>query len=832
MKKILFLTLITVLVLFTFWSCGLKIPEELPENVKVEFTKHVEFPITTLDYNLKDLIKPAIEELESMGLRQINDSPLTLEYSTSLEFSAKELLTELENNVENAISQFASNMSFSFSVDDVFNTFEDSETAITLPTIEKISDSINVDPIRFSDLQIFSGLIRVSPFITNISTSIQITTNQFESIHIVRGTLSITKDPEISELEVGIKINDVEYKDGDVITDITLEDNQEITLVATYNGSETKDVDITVGISGITIDKGTGLNISDITINPNLSSISIDNKEWQLTLDGSLVTLFDFEATNLNVSSEFSVKSGSQIIATGEGTIIEFDSTKRINANDDLIIEATLTLSGDDVDIDLTSPVSYEITPNVSVKNIYNYPILFEQFIPLPDNIIETKVGTGTAILEFNGITIEDATGAVFDNIVTNNVTTDTKSLIFNFANISLPATIQLATISGEVTGNEISFEISISDDFEIERAKISDTLLSNAKQDFSYEITQDIKDFINSLDATTIINFTYNATNISGLMIRVDSNFFEDQNITINNSGNIKISNSLQCIDFNTLNKIYLTIEATGTPEISNIKKGNTYGIDISISDYTFEFDNFDIKSQTLEILPQTTIVDFSTIEFSDILSDLNFDIYMPIKFQATNTTIAATLTSVISGKEEKFPLNQEKDVGNYIRDLIKSSSPLTLAASITTDPGILRKNSIFGFEGSLRLPVAGTPTSEISLYEEKIDLSEIKPLLDILDSATLTFGVWENSTGIPLMLKLENDETSITFTIDESTPVLSVTKAELDSLIPSATISILLPKDKHISINLNGNIKVAPYILLDLKVATNVSIALEGGE
>lgn len=824
MKTILYILLIFGL-LFAFWSCGLKIPEKLPDSVSLEFTKHVEFPITTIDYSMQGLTEPFISQFEEEGFYKVSDAPLTLSYSTSVEFSPKDLFTELENNVKDTLTNFASNISFSFSVDEVFDLTLDNQT-ITLPSISGVSGTFAVSSILLSDVQLISTTIPV--FNGSTSTSIPISTDQFNSIHLVQGVLNVSKastDIDLNQLELGFIVNDTEYKDGDILTDLLLENNQNITLVATYNGTGAGEVDISVKLSNLEVDKGTGLEISNFVISPTIDPISIDNQNWQLTLAGNLQISFTVNATNLELTSEVVVKSGDQIIASGSP--VTFDASKIINANDDLNIEATLTLAGSNVDIDLTSPITYNVIPNVSIENIYNYPVNFEQVIELPNNIVETTIGTGAVILDFTGVSIIEATGSVYDATITNTLISNATSLILDFSDISLPSTILLSTISGKIEGQEISFSGHLSDDFEIAKAKISNELLSSANQNFSYDIPQEIKDFVNSLDATILINLTYNATDISGLTLKIQSNFFEEKDIVIDNSGEATISNQIQHIDFNTLNNISLTIEATGTPEITNIKKGQTYGIDISTSLPIFELDNFDVKSQSFEVLPPTTIFDFSTMEGTEILSNLDFDIYMPVEFKSTNTTVNSTLTFLVSGTTIKIGNNDpEIDLGSHIYDIIKTSSPLTISASLTTSSGILSKDSVFGLSGSLTLPLEGTPTSDIKLYETSLELSDIDPLIDIVDSATLTFANWENTTGISINLSLN----TLDFVIGDSTPVISLSNEDLNNLIPQSTLSIFLPKDEFIQFNNNGYIKIAPYILLDLKIATSISFG--GGE
>ncbi|MBT1247952.1 MULTISPECIES: hypothetical protein [unclassified Thermosipho (in: thermotogales)] len=823
MKKIIFITIIALL--FVFWSCGI-VPKKLPNTLSIKLTKHVEFPITTMNFSIPKLIDPLLDKLNETGFYISKDNPITLTYATSIEFSPGKMIDEISQNITKSLSDVATSLSFSFSVDNI--TALNTQQEIQLPTIQDSSDNFNLTSINIGDITLFSTSIYVDPAYPNATVEISFSTDKFSSINIYESILSINKtssEVDPSKVELEIIINGTKYTNNDIISNLTVRNGDKITLVATYTGTNSGNVNINTKLLSVKINKGTGLNIENVNINPSLSPIIIDDQNsWMLKLSGTLDTSFSFDATNLNIDKEIVVKSGSTIVA--QGNPLTFDNTKTIDAKIPLNIDATLTLYGNNVDIDLTQPISYNVIPNITIESIYNYPVNLEQYISLPSEILESEIGTGTLYIEFLGLSSVDATGLITDGTSTHNITSINNSLAIDLSNICLPATFNLNYISGNVDNNVINIKTSLSDDFEIRKAKISNSLLTSAYKEISYEIPQQLKDYLNTVDATILIQFDYNATNVSDLTLKIQSNFFENKDIYISNSGSTTISNTTQTIDFSTLNNISITVDATGNPIITNIKKNESYGIDIFVSIAKFELDNFIIKNQEIEVLPKTTLLDFSTNKELELIKNLESNISMPIEFKATDTTIDATVSLLVSGNLVKLQLGEMVNIGPILSNLIKNASPITISASLTTDNGILNQNSVFGFDAIMNLPLSGTPLVDTPILEENFDISDLRDLVDILDTATLTFNQWKNTTGLTAKLKILNKE----ITIGESTPVISFTHEDFVNLLEPSTISILLPKDEYIQINKNGIIDISPYIIIDLTVATKVSF--EGRE
>ncbi|ABR30742.1 hypothetical protein SU69_04505 [Thermosipho melanesiensis] len=823
MKKIILMILVIVLI-FIVWSCGLKIPERLPKNVNINYSKHLEFPITTIKTSLAEFANPLIKKFEDMGFYVSNENPITLSYATSIEFSPAKMLEELNQTIKQNLSDFATSISFSFSIADISNLSISDQ--IILPEFQPLTDTLDIDSINIGDITLLSTSITLynGSFILDIPFS----TDKFSSINILEALLNINKNSteiDVSKVELEILINDQKFVDNSLIQNLTLNNGDTLTLVATYTGTTPGNLDISMVLSSVNINRGNGLNIENVSIHKSLSPINIDNKIWNLYLFGTLDTSFNLEATNVNINTEIIVKSNSEIIA--QGNPVTFDQNKKISADIPLNIEATITLSGNNADIDLTTPVSYTITPNISIEKIKNYPVNLEQYIALPEEILETEIGTGTLYINFSGLTNIDATGLINDGTNTSNLFVLGNSIALDLSNISLPATFTLQFVSGDVDNNTISFTSSLSDDFEISQAKISNSLLSNSKHEILFNFPHELKDYLNTADATVLIQLDYAATNISDLTLKIQSNFLENKDIPISGKGTESISNTVKTIDFSSMDSISITIEATGNPIISNVKKSEIYGIEISATIPEFEIDNFNVKSQKIGILPELTFIDFSSNDdAASILKNFETEISMPIKYLSTDTTIDSTLSLLISGELVELKNGDEIDIGPILNQLIKNASPITFAASLTTDSGILTKTSIFGLDATLILPLSGTPLTDTPIFEETIDISDLKDLVDILDSATLKFAEWKNTTGINAKVKILDKE----FALAESTPILSLSHEDFLNLLNPSTLSILLPKDIYFEFNQEGVLDIAPYIVLDLTVATNIS--LEGRE
>ncbi|QTA38609.1 hypothetical protein JYK00_03610 [Thermosipho ferrireducens] len=825
-RKFLFMVVI-VLILAVFWSCGLKIPGKLPSKVGVKYTKHIEFPITTMKISMENLVNPMIEDAQQSGFQVVNRNPLTLSYGTSVVISPVSLLGDIENQIKNSINGFSQTLSFQINTDEIFSNITTLNGSISLPGFSPISGDIAAKSANIGDIEIVNSVD--VPVVAGTSVYIDLGTLSFDFtwIHVVSAILEISTsvvdgNVDVSEIELVLgtvpsikpgEINDMYFYDGDMVG-----------INATITGAGAGTVRVSITLKNVVIDEAKGIDMDKypVTINIPDTHIDISPENWQITLSGIFVTNFTVDATNLKVVKNIEVTSGGATVASGDPVV--FDSSKIITVSNGLDVTGTITLKGTPVDIDLKTPITYEIVPDINIESIKNYPVDTALFIPLPDNVDMTKIGTGTFNVEFLGITINEATGTLTDGTITRNVQISGNVLSIDAAGIELPATLTLNQISASVDNgvSKIDYTGHLSNDFAIEKVVVSPTLLASAAQNVNIDVS-DLAQFVNSLDATIVINVSYVATGISNLTISATSNILEDKTIVISGTGESSITNDVKTIDFSTLNSIDFSIEASGDLVLSNIEKGKDYGVDVTITMPIFEVDKVDLKGQKYTFGDPITLFDFSNLgQDLEFLKNMDLAFSAPVTFKSTNTTIEATITLDISGTPVSISIGGSTDISEIIKQVLKDGALLTLSISIETSQGILSKDSEFGVDTSLIFAFEGTPNVNTVVADGYVDLLDLKGLAEIIDSATLTFAYWKNTTGLKTVFNIGG----INFNIGTATPALNLNKEQINSLASDNTYySIILPAGEKVSLNADGCIDVAPYISVDLTVATQVT-------
>jgi len=142
MRK-LYLVFVAVLIGLFLFSCGLKLPSKAPEKVKVQYTKYLEFPITTLDLKVSDFVDSLLQE-SIPGLSVVKADPISIKYATSIEYSPGTFLQDIENSIQTEFQSFE--QSFEYRVDSSY--FLSTVTGkVTLPTLQPIQQSVSVDAV-------------------------------------------------------------------------------------------------------------------------------------------------------------------------------------------------------------------------------------------------------------------------------------------------------------------------------------------------------------------------------------------------------------------------------------------------------------------------------------------------------------------------------------------------------------------------------------------------------------------------------------------------------------------------------------------------------------
>jgi len=112
--------------------------------------------------------------------------------------------------------------------------------------------------------------------------------------------------------------------------------------------------------------------------------------------------------------------------------------------------------------------------------------------------------------------------------------------LKYPFANVSLPSYVDII-LEANVTDSAISYQAVLPDDQDITigTAKVSEDLLQGNAISMNYPIPEDVKNLVNSLDATAVINVDYSIKGItSPISLAVSSNIFDPAILSFSNTG------------------------------------------------------------------------------------------------------------------------------------------------------------------------------------------------------------------------------------------------------------------------------------------------------
>jgi len=831
MRK-LYLVFVAVLIGLFLFSCGLKLPSKAPEKVKVQYTKYLEFPITTLDLKVSDFVDSLLQE-SIPGLSVVKADPISIKYATSIEYSPGTFLQDIENSIQTEFQSFE--QSFEYRVDSSY--FLSTVTGkVTLPTLQPIQQSVSVDAV---DIGSFTIAENQSMPVANGTNIIELPSSVLNSL--------IFSEANLKSVDVQFTINGVSASNAFMIVDgvsypITVNGTKNLTNVMIKKTSTVK-IKFDSSSSGLAqatlkflnqkVDYFKNLDttqLSDGKISINVTqNIPITTGTWKLALGGNVDVNLNILGFSGNISQSYTAKSGTITIGSGSSLNltcnIGFDGTKLFTVGDGIVLDGVVELSGT-VSADLRTPPSITITPNVNITKIENYPLSVT--VPLPNNVqsVSFTNDSGYMLLKLSGVTLTAVSGTFGSNSLSLS-----GGIVLPFGGISLPSTIN-AQISGDVNSNEISYTLELPEDQTIKISNAEITGISIDPVTINEPVPSSVKDFANSVKATIKVKLNYDVTNISGVSLNVTSNIFDTGNGTHNLSGvgTIVLSAVDKVFDFSTFTNFTMTITPVvpTTVTVSNVDIREGVKLIVQPVIEQFEISEVNLKGQTFE-QDLGTLINFGDIFKDDFafVKDLDINVDATVTFNITETTVPATVTLNVSGKEFKISKGQKENIGTIIEELISEGAPLSLSIIIETGTGTLTKDSLITASLEFALPLsASTGENEILIKSGTVDLSTLNNVKDILNKVELKFGYYSNTTGLQAVLKLgSNDEVSTL--IGVSQPIVTIPNDKLQVISNSnVPYKILLPASSTISLNYNGKLNIAPYIAVDLKVATEVKL------
>ncbi|MBO8161555.1 MAG: hypothetical protein H0Z24_07965 [Thermosipho sp. (in: Bacteria)] len=301
---------------------------------------------------------------------------------------------------------------------------------------------------------------------------------------------------------------------------------------------------------------------------------------------------------------------------------------------------------------------------------------------------------------------------------------------------------------------------------------------------------------------------------------------------INLPDSFTIKYSNHFEI----PLTVLHFSFDDFASPVISSFESAGfqvTYGepvviaystsTTVQLSDY-IGFPGFDVPvDSTFTVLNNETLVEFSTIEGSETIQNVDFNVNFIVEFESSTTTFDSTLTFLINGTPVVISDNssETENVSKYLKEVIKSGEDLVVYSEVYIN-GTVKSSDELSMNMYFEIPLEGTATTDIVLYQDTTDMSGIRSLAEFVDSATVVFDNYTNLLGFDTVFEASD----LSFYFGSTPPEVSISKNDLLSLaVENLPFSIKVPANGYFKIKSNSYLDTAIYISLDLTVATEVT-------
>jgi len=707
--------------------------------------------------------------------------------------------------------------------------------------LESQDTEIDVDEVEIPDLVLVENQSVIIPASGSIEVGgILSSVLPFEEGNFKEATIELTFNGSGGPLSI--------YIDGSqksIGSSITLFVKKTSTVTIKNTGSDAVGT-LTLKLTGLKLNYFKNLDLSTVTDEgkleytiPDVNVSLINDANWYAKLGGSVKQQIAINGFSGSLNQQITLKSGSVTLGssdTSSNTLEVPLNEVYFNVSDGIQVSGKLTLSGT-ISADFrTAKPKVTVTPQVTLKAIKDYEITFN--VPLPTNVSELSFteGSGHMIVNFTGIETIQAITTFGSNTSTGNV------VEIPFAGVSLPSVVDI-NLEANVTDSTISYQAVLPDDQDIiiETAKVSKDLLQGNAISINYPIPSDVKNLVDSFDATAVINVYYNIKGIEGpINLAVSSNIFDPATLSFSKTDGateteyIKAENkhiSLGSMDAFTFEA---TPSVSGDITLSNVNLREGAYVRFQPNLATFEIDNVSLKGQQYD-LGSLASIDFSQV-FSDdsaFLKEFDYNISAPISLNIENADIPATVTLTVTDQVYTITPDHLVDIGGKIEELLKQGQSMDVSAKVETGAGILRKNSEIKFNLSLDVPFNVTASdSDVVLTQGDLpeDLSVLNDLASIIDKASLKFKSWNNTTGLAARIVLEksNGDEILSGDIATDNPSVVLTPDQMRSIAAGdVKYKILVPEGQSVSLNYNGAINAVPYIAVELKVATEVRVS-----
>lgn len=826
-KHSTYLVLLLITVFALLYSCGIKIPNKVPEKVTVNYEKYLEFPLTNLRFSVKDSLVEFENALRGTGLGLERTNPITLSFATEVSLSPSTLLDSLKYQLKDALGDFTESLNFQLNLDGIVSSLSGSFTLPELPGTREFTFNVSAAPI--DNLTIAQNVPIVVGPTGSVSLSPLLSTLPFEHAIFAETFLRVTFTPSSGSLmDLVLELDGVEIPMNRTIQNLTI--RRSSTLLLRSRTGNTVSGTLTMALESNRVSYFKNLDLFRVTKNGWIridipeQLISIVNGDWQLKLSGKLdgeVTIPGFSG---NLAQSLSLKSGG--VDLGSGTASGSKVTVNVLENyfrvgDGLKVSGYLEFSGT-VSADLRQPLTYKVTPNISIKAVKDYRISVTVDRPNVVSYLRFTNDSGYLVMDFSGLTVRSAT-------TTFGETINAPEVRISFKSVELPKQLEVV-LEADVTSSTVSYRgrLPSGQDIKIERAIVDPSLVSGQVLELNYPIPDFLKNIINSLELDVELLVEYKSKGIS-LDLDLSSNFFDSQRLNFKDTGGevqqVSIAKKRN-IDFSTFTEFRLRIQPSigSTVEINNVslREGAYLVLNPEIS--KLEVDNVSLKNISYDF-GNITSIDFGTVLPSELgfLRELDYDIDATGKIEVKNSTVSPVIKLNISGTEYVITKDNPRNVGPKIVELFKNGQRMDVSLKLELPSGTITKDSELRFVLDVKFPLRMRTTStevRVSLGELSGDLSGLQEVVNNVSSATLKFKTWRNTTGLLAKLVIKRGtEKVIEREFSTSSPEITLTAEQLRKLSQGGlTYEILIPAGGTVQLNYNGEFFASPYVAVHL--------------
>jgi len=830
--KRLYVVFLVVLLLLGLFSCGLRIPEKAPEKVSVKYSRTLEFPITTFEFNVQNFVSDMISSIQNT-FSVIKSDPIELTYATSVELSPASILKDVEKEIKKQLDNFS--QSFGFKID-VQNFVQNISGTIDLPNLpnEKQTKDVDVSEIPINDITLLQDQRVVIPANSSISIGGILSNLPFDEANFKSAVISL--EPFVNGL--AIEIDGAAKPFNQSVNNLFIKKSSTVLLKNTT--SSLIDVTITIKLSNLKLNYFKNLDVSKVTDTGKIpisipeSNISIANENWQMKLSGNVEQKLIIPGFSGSLKQRLTIKSGT--VTLGDQSANDLTLTVPINevyfkVSDGINVSGSIELSGI-VSADFrTQKPKVEITPNFSLKAVKDYQINIP--VEKPSTVISIKFSedSGYMVVDFSGMDIVNAETRFGDNVETGS------QVKVNFKNVELPNNIMIK-FEANITSSSISYEANVPSDQNIiiKHATVSKSLVEDKKVDINYSVPDMIKNLVNSLKLNVILKIDYELKGVNNLKMNISSNLFDSGTglQTFSGTGSHNLSSNNKVIDFNSFNSFTLKIEPSVDNDItiSNVNLKDGISIDFKPTLQTLEVVEVNLKGTDYK-LGKLLDYDFANLFPSDLtfLKEFDYDIEATLRLDIENATIDPSIILDISGDKYTITKSSPANIGDKIEQLLKEGKKLTVEATITTGSGSLQSSSVLRFSVNIKIPFSLKATGkEVVMKEDNMpaNLSGLKDVADKIKKAEIRFKKWTNNTGLNVSFKLKkSDNVLLNTSISTDKPTISLNANQINEIISgNVKYVVSVPINNELSLNYNGRLEMVPYLYVELDAPVEVPL------